>query len=415
MGNLRRKALTATTAICAAFIAFSVEAHANGTKPVARQSLFDIETRKKTKSALIDGVTYGAYVNARFIGERNRRLDDGVTDGSDEIAGYAGLALRADLSGALTAFGHGEARINRTTRRTRPTTEVAEAEIKEALVSYQLSETAAVSAGRMRLSDSERWIIDTSIDGLHFSHIRGGQVLEIAASTDAFEGESTLLIAHAGQVEDDRALHGYAVAETTAKEQRLHLAAAWSHSPSDRLSYTFNAGALLGDAANGEAAGFGFDIRATHTVSAHEWNPQITLGVAAGAPGFAQSEFHTNKTYDGGQMQFHRYGYVFQPELTNMAVGTASVGIRPSRALSVDLGFHAYAQIDRRTETPDARVRGKTTGGSHLLGAEVSLVGAWRPTRKTKFEVGAGVFQAGPAYADRSSATRVFTRFSIYF
>lgn len=407
--------VAATTAINAAFVVFGAQAHANGTKPVVRESLFDIETRKKAKSVLTDGFTYGAYANVRFIGERNRRLDDGIKDGTDEVAAYAGLALRADLTNTLTAFGHGEALIKRTTSRTKATAQIAEIDIKEVHVSYEISETVAVSAGRMRFSDSDKWVIDASIDGLHFSYINEGDVVELAASTDALEGGSNLLIAHIGQIEDDQALHGYAIAEASKTEQRLHLATTWSHETSDRLSYTVNAGAVFGDAANNEVAGFGFDVRSHQKIGAHEWNPQITLGFAAGTPGFAQSQFHTNKTYDGGQMQFHRYGYVYQPELTNMAVGTASIGIRPSRHFSLDLGLHVYAQIDQRTETPDARVRGTTTGGSRLLGAEASVVGAWRPTRKTKLEFGAGIFQAGPAYADRSSSKRVFTRFSVYF
>ena len=161
--------------------------------------------------------------------------------------------------------------------------------------------------------------------------------------------------------------------------------------------------------------GLGLDARVIAQIGEHDWNPQLTLGAAAGSKGFAQTELHSNKTYDGGQTQFNRYGYLYQPELTNLAVATVGFGIRPSRMFSLDFAAHAYAQIEPLATVPDARVSGTTTGGSALLGGELSLVGAWRPTKKTKFEFGLSVFQAGPAYQNQDMAKQAYARFSVYF
>lgn len=96
-------------------------------------------------------------------------------------------------------------------------------------------------------------------------------------------------------------------------------------------------------------------------------------------------------------------------------VGTIGFGIRPSRMFSLDIAAHAYGQVAPTTTVADARVRGVTTGRSALLGGEISLVGAWRPTRTSKFEFGLGVFQAGPAYQNQDVAKQAYARFSVYF
>ena len=89
--------------------------------------------------------------------------------------------------------------------------------------------------------------------------------------------------------------------------------------------------------------------------------------------------------------------------------------MRPSRKFSLDLNAHAYAQVSASTHAPDARVTGSTNGTSQFVGAEISLVGAWRPSKKAKVEFGLGGFQPGPAYTQRGSAKRIYARFSMYF
>ena len=98
-----------------------------------------------------------------------------------------------------------------------------------------------------------------------------------------------------------------------------------------------------------------------------------------------------------------------------MMVATLSYGVRPSRNFSMDLTLHAYAQPSASTIAPSARLRGATTGLSNYLGSEVSITGAWRPTRKTKVEFGLAKFTPGSAYVDRSNASRIYGRVSYYF
>ena len=124
----------------------------------------------------------------------------------------------------------------------------------------------------------------------------------------------------------------------------------------------------MGDATIGAQNGFGFDFRATQKITRHAFNPQIT------------------------------YGFVYQPDLTNLAVVSVGIALRPSRPFSIDLNTYAYAQVSKQVTKPSAHISGPTTGHSSFLDAEVSLIGSWRPMKKMKVEFGAGGFHAGSAY-----------------
>lgn len=377
--------------------------------------VFDAAKRKKTKTKLTDHISYSAYASLRFQGERNIDLDDDTRDKTNEPAAYLGLAARAKLGPHATAFVHAELDFRRKTTHDTTYPMRRRLNIKEALVAFNLSETSTLTVGRMRFSDAHKWIADASVDGVHYTTKQNGTALEFAIAKDVFDEQSSYLLAHATEYTKRKNRGLYVLAEKNQNARRVHFAAYLTDKSYNDFSYTAHLGAVLGDAANGKRAGAGFDVRAIHKIGKHKWNPQITVGVAGGTEGFQQSGLHSNKTYDGGQTQFNRYGYVYKPELTNIIVGTAALGIRPSRKVSVDLGAHVYAQPFPSSIAPDARVDGTTTGQSAYLGSELYLAGAWRPNRKTKVEFGTGIFKPGAAYLNRNTSKRVYARVSMYF
>ena len=384
-------------------------------KPAApRLAVFDIDKRKKTKTQITDWAAYSAYASARYSGERNLNLDDGVDDRSDKLSAYLGAAVRAEPVEGIIGFAHIEAEL--THRGTHKTTTFTNAfHIKEAVAAYRISEQSALSLGRMRFADPQKWVADAAVDGVHFGHKADGSGLDLAAFSGTRDNDGLYALAHVYRFDNEAAFGGFGVLEARDGQTRAHLSAYSMGDFADDISYTVNGGVVIGDGANDQAMGLGLDARVIAQIGEHDWNPQLTLGAAAGSKGFAQTELHSNKTYDGGQTQFNRYGYLYQPELTNLAVATVGFGIRPSRMFSLDFAAHAYAQIEPLATVPDARVSGTTTGGSALLGGELSLVGAWRPTKKTKFEFGLSVFQAGPAYQNQDMAKQAYARFSVYF
>ncbi len=407
----RRFALSALAALCAFWAAPSYA----GKKPKLQGApVFDIDKRKKTKIEINDWSAYGAYASARYSGERNLRLDDGVSDKSDKYSAYLGLVARAEPAAGFIGFVHAEAELtSRLTHKSASTRK--KIHIREAVVSHKLSGASAISVGRMRFSDARKWTADAAVDGVHYGFKGEGLTLDIAAFEGTHRNEGRYALAHIAGFSKAGALGGFAVFESNDGQERVHIAGSWANKPSETLSYTLNAGIVAGDAANGQSFGFAADARVIKRLSDHDWNPQLTLGIAAGSKGFQQTGLHSNKTYDGGQTQFNRYGYVYQPQLTNMAVATVGVGIRPSRNFSLDITAHAYAQVEKTAGMPAARVSGETNGESTFLGGELSIVGAWRPTRKSKFELGLSLFQPGPAYENRKAAKQAYARLSVYF
>ncbi len=412
--NLTAKhlALLAVSALC---VVCSAPAEAAKKKPkYFGAPIFDIDKRKKTKTELNDWAAYSAYASVRYSGERNLRLDDSAADRSDKYSAYLGLAARIEPFDGWIGFTHLEAEATqRETHKSGTTTK--KIHVKEAVVSHKLDERSTFSVGRMRFSDARKWKTDASVDGVHYGFKGKDLTLDLAAFAGTRKNNGRYALAHVSKFNETRMLGGFAIFETREGEERAHISGYWSDKQSETLSCTLNAGVVVGDAANGRKFGFAADARVIKKLSDQEWNPQLTLGLAAGSEGFQQTELHSNKTYDYGQTQFNRYGYVYQPQLTNMAVATVGVGIRPSRMFSLDLTVHAYAQVEKMAGMPAARVSGETNGEHAFVGTELSLVGAWRPTKKSKLEIGLSAFLPGPAYKNRGAAKQAYGRFSIYF
>ncbi len=376
--------------------------------------VFDASKRKKTKIRVSDRLSYSAYSSLRLQGERNVKLDDGFADKSDELAVYLGAAARFKISESVLAFAHAELDVRKKTTHNKQYDLVKRLKVKEALVSFKLSEANTLTVGRMRFSDAHKWVADASVDGVHFAHKSGDRAFEAAVFREVFNDAGAYALVHTTRFSQLGHTGVYVLAEQTNSDRRLHVIGYVKKTPSKRFSYTLHGAGVFGDAAGGKSNGFGLDARATYKFDLPN-KPQVTFGLAAGTDGFRQTGLHSNKTYDGGQTQFNRYGYVFQPDLTNLAAATVSLGLRPSRKFSLDLTAHFYMQLSPSATAPTARVNGSTNGTSAYLGSELSLAGAWRPSKKTKFEFGIGAFQPGSAFNNRTSSKRVYARLSMYF
>lgn len=380
--------------------------------------MFDIATRKATRKQWGAYLNGAAYASVKVTQRENRVRDDNAYDRTDRAQAYLGLAARADLGSGVIGFGHAELSVKSTQTLSRSYGTDTNLNIKELLVSLPLSNGVQVTAGRMRFQDADKWVADSAVDGVHLGWrwglkdtLRG---LDVSVLRGTNTSPSNYALAHVWRMGAGLKQGLFVIAEDAATEQRLHISGYRHRVVSANFAYQINAAALLGDAAAGKDAGFGFDLRATRKFEG-ALNPQLTVGLAAGSPGYQQTGLHSNKTYDGGQTQVHRYGEVFRPELGNLAVATVSFGLRPSKSFTASLTAHAYTQISASGPAPDSRLSGALSGAGRYLGHEVNLSGAWRPTKKTKVEFGIGQFKPGRAYADRSTSARLFARYTVSF
>jgi len=379
------------------------------------QLAFDADKRKRTKLKLGQRLSYSGSIGISRSDERNLKLNDGVDDRSLQVIGALSFVFKAQISEKVRGFAHVELSQNDKRTHREDYGSYGRVKIKEAQLSFGLADNYMLSFGRMRFAEPRRWAMDGAVDGIHLGRKGDQTAWEAAFFRDAFEKRGTYAFVHSQRFSKKFAIGAYGLIESLEGKQRLHIAGYLATRDKERGGYDLYAASVLGDAANGRSSGFAIDANLVSRFSNVRWKPQLVLGLAAGSPGYMQPDLNSNKARDGGQTQFHRFGTVFQPDLSNLLVSTAAVGLRPSRTFSVDLRAHAYAQMQASNFAPVARVQGLTNGNSRHVGHEVSIVGAWRPNKKTKVELSAGVFKPGRAYSDRSTVKRVYLRMTKYF
>lgn len=100
------------------------------------------------------------------------------------------------------------------------------------------------------------------------------------------------------------------------------------------------------------------------------------------------------------------YGKVFNPELSNMMILTAGVGMRPTQNLSVDLNYHHFQQVKASNKLRDTDVDDKPNAVDRNLGSELDLVVGLRKWRNMTLEGVYGVFYPGAAFSGSSGKSQ---------
>ena len=96
--------------------------------------------------------------------------------------------------------------------------------------------------------------------------------------------------------------------------------------------------------------------------------------------------------------EFRYYGELLRPELSNLAITTASIGFGVTAGSRLTLGYHRFRQVYPATFLRDARIDLRPTGQDHDLGREISLLVEMREWENLKVVLAAATFQAGNAF-----------------
>jgi hypothetical protein len=116
---------------------------------------------------------------------------------------------------------------------------------------------------------------------------------------------------------------------------------------------------------------------------------------------FQQTNMQANEAGFGGYERFQQYGFLLDPELSNLAIATAGVGISFLRSSSLDLVYHHYRLIEPSDELRDARIDGDLDEQDRELGDGVDLVLAFEEWERLEFELVASAFRTGSAWEDK--------------
>lgn len=261
--------------------------------------------------------------------------------------------------------------------------------------------------GRWLYRDEREWLIDENIDGV-LARVEIGKLRVDALAgrvgwvpRDLFEPDSrgdriayTGLLAEVEAAEDIHvagfALLGDDRSQGGGEQLSLGLRS-WGELESG-IRYWADAGLSRGTAEGRRLKGHGVDLGATRQWEDHDLQPRLTLGWAQGSGDgdpsdgtdrtYRQTGLQSNEARLGGFAKLKYYGEALDPDLGNLRIATAAVGVTAGEDLSIDLVYHHY-------RLPEA------AGGDAHLGDAVDLVLGFRPTDALEVDAAFGWFAGG--------------------
>ena len=163
--------------------------------------------------------------------------------------------------------------------------------------------------------------------------------------------------------------------------------------------------------------GHGLDAGATYVLEG-PLEPSFTLSYAFGSGdsdpddgtdrNFRQTGLQDNNARFNGVTSFKYYGELLEPELSNLKIFTAGVGVRPSRKTSIDLLYHRYRQDVAFDELRDSNLDEDPNGDSRALGEEIDLIVGVRKWHDIDVEFIAGHFSPGDAFPRNADSALFF-------
>ncbi len=148
------------------------------------------------------------------------------------------------------------------------------------------------------------------------------------------------------------------------------------------------------------ARGWAFDAGASLELP-FAFKPYLTLAYARGSGGtdtFRQTGLHGNNGKFRGNSRFRYYGEVLRPELSNLNIATAALGIPLGEDGWVETVWHRYRQVTADDRISGSRLDIDPLGVSRAIGQEFDLVASYRPKSGWDFELTGGAFRAGRAF-----------------
>jgi alginate production protein len=390
---------------------------------------FDPEAAPETPYRLAPGLGFGAELQLDFALRRDadldRRRDDERALLAPELSlalayapvpafeAFVNLALLREFALAAGPEGAGESGD-------------IEVELKEAFVRWgSLGDGPSIVVGRQRFEDEREWLYDEELDAVRLQYGRGPLGAELSVSRNGL-ARKDLLSEREQERTDNYVLHaryalpreivveGYVILRHDRDADRrrpLFLGVRSFGEPVEGLDYWLELAHVGGRDGASRVRGWAVDAGATYELGAF-LRPSLTLGAALGSGdphpdgtdgNFRQTGLQENEGDFGGAAGFKYYGEVLDPELGNLAVLTAGVGIRPAETVSLDLVYHYYLQHRRAPELREAAITAEPSGRSRRLGSEVDLVlGLESVWDRLDVKAVLGYFAPGPAFADGS-------------
>ena len=130
---------------------------------------------------------------------------------------------------------------------------------------------------------------------------------------------------------------------------------------------------------------------------------------------FRQTGIEVNEAGFGGVERFDHYGFLLEPELSNLGIVTVGVGLSLLRSSSLDLVYHNYRLVDPADTLRGSRLEFELNGEDRQIGDEVDLVLALEEWERLELEFVASGLRRGSAFSDGPGSWSAGGLFSVRF
>ncbi len=398
-------------------------AHAD--EPAKGRVVFDIDDPPDLNYQVTDWLTFGAEIDAELFFRNNLDLDDGADDRLAGLTPELGLAFAFEFGPSLEAFlgAKLEQGVDFIAPGREPSRE-ASLSIDEAYLT--LKEPVAglsLRIGRERIADSREWLVDQELDGVHAFARWENLCLELAANRLRLVDEDLLNRDRRERINNYFAIGRYAPNGDTEAGATILVRDNQAPGTDDLTYFAFQGRTTLADdwnfwldAAHVRGREDGDQVRGTAVDAGTTYapdlplEPSVTLGFAFATgddgPGdgvdhaYRQTGLQENRDAFNGVTRFSYYGEAFDPELSNMAILTAGLGIKPSEGSSLDLVYHRYWQHHASDFLRDSALEVEPGGSNRHLGDGLDLIFGLTELEPVEFELRLGAFFPGAAFED---------------
>lgn len=335
-------------------------------------------------------LSFGAQLELEYQYQRNADLDTTNDEDLTTLEPALVLALSFDPSKYFQAYidmklaGEFEFEDSRTTR-DRATLEV---ELAYILLKEFWGDRLAFQIGRQRFEDERQWLFDAELDGARaflyfygidaaFSVTRGGIVDVDLLNRDAGDKTNNYVTYWKYEFSEDTNAAAYFIFRDNTKDEEESAITLGVHSDgdfTDSLGYWLELAYAFGTNDRSETNGIGFEVGANYIIYP-KLEPSVTLAYAFGSKDFRQTGLQGNESDFNGAADFLYYGQLFDPELSNMSIFTAGVGVNPTEETSsIDIVYHYYIQTEARDTLVNTGIDADPDGQQKSIGSEIDLV-----------------------------------------
>ncbi|GMT41707.1 MAG: hypothetical protein IEMM0002_0118 [bacterium] len=391
------------------------------------QKAFDPGAPPKTRIKITENLRFGARLDIEGTLEKNYDLDAENPDDLAVLDPVLSLALLYKPHKNIEAFTNIEPYRRFVYDEEQKKKSKNRINILQAYIAFKgIGDGLTLKVGRQRFKDKREWLYDEELDGIRLFYTLPQAVFDFSISEKKHkdivnpgkDGNATNYVFSATYAPNkDREFSAYTFIrnDRSGKDDNpVFFGGHLSVEEPNTLEYWLEFANVQGKEGpkslngSGVDVGFSFGGSRRRTKINLPYKPYISLSYAFGTgdqnpdddvdTNFRQTGYQDNDAKYKGVARVKYYGEMFDPELSNMGIFTAALGLKPRRKTSIDLVYHYYHQQVPYYKIRDAKVDEDPDGKNMFLGQEVDFVAGYKGKKNLKLSLVLAYFFPGAAF-----------------